>query len=185
MALLIGREHLQFAVTFGAMAFSTFVFDTLDVSVRLGRYILQELSGSKGRAAAAGWTLVTIGIPLALLAMSEPGAYRKFWVLFGTSNQLLAALTLLGVTVWLRRSGKRIWFTLVPMLFVGAITIWSLVVQARGGLTAFRDAATGAVIPSTLANGLVAVLLIALAAWVAIEAGIVMARAPAGANAAE
>jgi carbon starvation protein len=40
----IGRENLPFAITFGAMAFSTFVFDTLDVSLRLGRYIVQEFS---------------------------------------------------------------------------------------------------------------------------------------------
>jgi carbon starvation protein len=184
MTLLVGRENLQFAITFGAMAFSTFVFDTLDVSVRLGRYILQELAGSRTRAATVGWTALTVAIPLALLAASEPGAYRKFWVLFGTSNQLLAALTLLGVTVWLKKSGRKIWFTLWPMLFVGTITIWSLLVQARSGLTAFRDATTGAVVPSTLANGLVAVLLVGLAAWVAIEASVVMsksrAQVPAG-----
>ncbi len=176
MTLLVGREHLQFAITFGAMAFSTFVFDTLDVSVRLGRYILQELTGSKSRLAAIGWTVVTVAIPLALISISEPGAYRKFWVLFGTSNQLLAALTLLGVTVWLKKSGRKIWFTLWPMLFVGTITLWSLLVQARAGLTAFRDAATGAVVPSTLANGLIAILLVGLAVWVALEASVVMAR---------
>ncbi len=39
LTLLIGKENLPFAITFGAMAFSTFVFDTLDVCTRLGRYI--------------------------------------------------------------------------------------------------------------------------------------------------
>ncbi|HUF19053.1 MAG TPA: carbon starvation CstA family protein, partial [Thermoanaerobaculia bacterium] len=43
LTLIIGKEHLNFAITFGAMAFSTFVFDTLDVCTRLGRYIVQEL----------------------------------------------------------------------------------------------------------------------------------------------
>ena len=45
LTLVIGRDKLAFAATFGAMAFSTFVFDTLDVCTRLGRYILQELFG--------------------------------------------------------------------------------------------------------------------------------------------
>ncbi len=181
LAMLIGENHLQFAVTFGAMAFSTFVFDTLDVSVRLGRYILQELFGSKGRLAALLGTAATVAVPLALLSISEPGAYKKFWVLFGTSNQLLAALTLLGVTVWLKRSGRKIWFTFFPMLFVGTITIWSLLVQARAGLAAFRDPTTGAVVPTTLANGLVAILLVALAFLVAGEAVVVLVRERGGA----
>ena len=44
----------MFATTFGAMAFSTFVFDTLDVATRLGRYILQELFGRRARSAHRG-----------------------------------------------------------------------------------------------------------------------------------
>jgi carbon starvation protein len=176
MTLLVGRQHLEFAVTFGAMAFSTFVFDTLDVTARLGRYILQELAGRKGRLAGIVWTMLTLGIPLLLLFGSEPGGYRKYWVLFGTSNQLLAALTLLGVTVWLKRTGRKIWFTFWPMLFVGTITIWSLLVQANSGFTALRDQAAGAVPPSTVANAIVAVLLVGLAVWVVVEASVVMAR---------
>ncbi|HEX7175823.1 MAG TPA: carbon starvation CstA family protein, partial [Pyrinomonadaceae bacterium] len=49
LTLIIGEGQRNFAVTFGAMAFSTFVFDTLDVSTRLGRYIMQELTGWRGR----------------------------------------------------------------------------------------------------------------------------------------
>ncbi|HEX6624262.1 MAG TPA: carbon starvation CstA family protein, partial [Pyrinomonadaceae bacterium] len=58
LTLIIGRENLAVATTFGAMAFSTFVFDTLDVSTRLGRYIVQELLGSRGRAGAVAGTLL-------------------------------------------------------------------------------------------------------------------------------
>ena len=102
LTVVLGREHLLFATTFGAMAFSTFVFDTLDVSTRLGRYILQELFGWRSRASGALATLATVGVPLALPAERRPPApgkpptYMAFWTLFGTSNQLLAALTLLA-----------------------------------------------------------------------------------------
>ena len=107
LTLLIGEEHLAFAVTFGAMAFSTFVFDTLDVSTRLGRYLLQELFGWKGRAGAAVATVATVAPAVYFVVAGGRGAWTKFWSLFGASNQLLAALTLLVLTVVLRRQGRR------------------------------------------------------------------------------
>ena len=126
LTLVIGEDKLAFAVTFGAMAFSTFVFDTLDVSMRLGRYLLQELFGWRGRAGAFVATLATVAIPCYFLAFGEKGTWLKFWTLFGASNQLLAALSLLVITVWLYQARQRIAFTLVPMLFVLTITLWSL-----------------------------------------------------------
>ncbi len=126
MTLLIGPENLHFAITFGAMAFSTFVFDTLDVSTRLGRYIVQEVTGWRGRLGALIGTGATMGAPLYVLAVAPEGSWIGFWTLFGASNQLLAALTLLSITVWLYRSRRRIAFTLFPMIFVLTITLWSL-----------------------------------------------------------
>jgi carbon starvation protein len=134
LTVLLGEDRLLLATTFGAMAFSTFVFDTLDVSTRLGRYILEELSGRKGRLASMLATFVTCAVPLGFVLASPPGSYRSFWTLFGTSNQLLAALSLLGVSVWLRRGGHRSWYTLGPMVFVLAITVWSLVAQIATAL---------------------------------------------------
>ena len=127
LTLLIGEDRLPFAITFGAMAFSTFVFDTLDVCMRLGRYLLQELFGWRGRAGALAGTLLTVAIPVYFLAFGERGSWLKFWTLFGASNQLLAALSLLVITVWLHQARQRIAFTLLPMLFVLSITLWSLV----------------------------------------------------------
>ncbi len=135
LTVLIGEAHLPFAITFGAMAFSTFVFDTLDVTTRLGRYILQELFGWRGRAGALGATAVVCLFPLSLLLLSDVGSYRLFWTLFGTSNQLLAGLSLLVVSVWLRKTGRRYHYTLVPGLFVLAVTLTALVLQVRGALS--------------------------------------------------
>jgi len=127
LTLVIGEDRLPFAITFGAMAFSTFVFDTLDVSMRLGRYLLQELFSWRGRWGALVATAITVLIPFGFIAFGEKGSWLKLWVLFGASNQLLAALSLLVVTVWLHRARRRIAFTLIPMLFVLTITLWSLV----------------------------------------------------------
>ncbi|HEY5811748.1 MAG TPA: carbon starvation CstA family protein [Terrimicrobiaceae bacterium] len=127
LTLIIGKENLPFAITFGAMAFSTFVFDTLDVATRLGRYLLQELLGLTTLVGAALATLITVGAPALILSLAGEGSWLKFWTLFGASNQLLAALTLLSVTMWLKQSGKPVAFTLVPMIFVLVITLWALV----------------------------------------------------------
>lgn len=155
-AVVIGQRHLDFAITFGAMAFSTFVFDTLDVSTRLGRYIVQELLGWKGRAGALLATGVTVGVPALFLLVAQSGSWKSFWTLFGTSNQLLAALSLMGVAVWLKRSGKRIWYVVAPMVFVAVITLSSLVLQMKD---AVGSAATGV----QRVNGGVAVVLFVLA----------------------
>ena len=182
LTLLLGKESLVFCATFGAMAFSTFVFDTLDVSTRLGRYLLQELFAVKG--AVSGWVGagVTAGIPMLVLAFADSKTYLIFWTLFGTSNQLLAALTLLGVTVWLKRSGRRIWYTFVPMVFVFVITVTALGIQAWVGL---RDGMHGAWrlesggFNPTIPNAVVAVILLALAG-VFVREAIRAVRRPGG-----
>lgn len=167
LSVMIGEQHLLFATTFGSMAFSTFVFDTLDVSTRLGRYTLQELFGWNGTAGAVGATALTLALPFAFIATADEGAYRTFWTLFGTSNQLLAALTLLAVTVWLRRNGKAYWFTLAPMAFVMTITLWSLAIQIGA---ATRDGlAAGAAGGSAVVNGTVAAILAALAGFLVFQ----------------
>ena len=168
LAVVIGQKHLLFATTFGAMAFSTFVFDTLDVSTRLGRYILQELLGWPGRAGAVFGTAMTALVPLVILLAAGEGAYRMMWVLFGTSNQLLAALSLLGISVWLGRSGRRSAFVWVPMAFVMVVTVSSLSLQI---LAAARVvAASGAHLSAPTVNGAVSLVLLLLALVLIAEA---------------
>jgi len=135
-------------VSFGLMAFTTFVYDTLDVCTRLGRYILQELFGWRHTAGRLLATAITAGVPLFFVMQTavDPATgavqpvWRVYWALFGASNQLLAALTLLGVTVWLYRSQRARWVWLVtglPTLLMYTMSTWALLrfVQA-GFLTA-------------------------------------------------
>ncbi len=124
-------------VSFALMAFTTFVYDTLDVCTRLGRYIIQELTGLTGRAGAWLGTAITAGAPLVFLLRPHVAgdgkpvpAWRMFWGLFGASNQLLAALTLLGVLVWLVRTRKRaawIWPVVgLPTAVMYVMSTWAL-----------------------------------------------------------
>ncbi|HEY0098064.1 MAG TPA: carbon starvation CstA family protein [Pyrinomonadaceae bacterium] len=164
MTLIIGADNLQFAITFGAMAFSTFVFDTLDVCTRLGRYIVQELFGWPGRFGALAGTLLTVALPFYFIIYAREGMWTEFWTLFGASNQLLAALTLLAITVWLYQARQRISFTLYPMLFVLTITLWALCKLAYGNLRAANG------FDIKLVNALASAALVILATYLTITA---------------
>ncbi|MFN7143210.1 MAG: carbon starvation protein A, partial [Myxococcota bacterium] len=134
LTVLLGDDALLFARTFGMMAVATFVFDTLDVSTRLGRYLLQELTGLRDRVPGVLAAAATAGVPLLVLFSSEPGSWRQFWTLFGTANQLLAALTLLAVSVWMIREGRRAWYVVAPMVAVMTITLAAVGLQALTGV---------------------------------------------------
>jgi carbon starvation protein len=121
-------------VTFALMAFTTFVYDTLDVCTRLGRFIVQELTGWHGRGGRLLGSALTAGVPLFFMLRHPSDAktpvWQLFWNLFGASNQLLAALTLLGVTVWLWRTRRAMWVwfvTGIPTVVMYVMSTWALV----------------------------------------------------------
>jgi carbon starvation protein len=174
----LGILHVPhaFAVSFALMAFTTFVYDTLDVCTRLGRYIVQELTGLADWRGRWLGTIITAGVPVYFVLNKievngvEQPVWRMFWDLFGASNQLLAALTLLGITVWLWRTrrSKLVWLiTGIPTVLMYTMSTWALVEMT---LPKFYDA-TGAHL--ALPKDPVAwagVLLILLAALMLIEA---------------
>jgi carbon starvation protein len=163
------------AVSFGLMAFTTFVYDTLDVCTRLGRYIIEELLNRHDKAARALATGLTAGVPLVFLmrtsvdaAGKEIPVWRTFWALFGASNQLLAALTLLGVTVWLWRTRREKWVWLVtgiPTVWMYAMSVWAL-----GSMVAGKFFAEGRFALTTDPVGWVGLVLVGLALLMLVEA---------------
>ncbi|MBI5779850.1 MAG: carbon starvation protein A [Planctomycetes bacterium] len=130
---LLGIDF-NLALAFGLLAFSTFIYDTLDVCTRLGRYVFQEIFGWQSRNAQYLATFVTLLVPFVFLMGAKEQAYKIAWPLFGTSNQLLASLTLLGVSVWLWRTGKNAIITIIPMAFMLVMTLWSLVMMMVPGV---------------------------------------------------
>ncbi len=125
---LVGVDY-NLALGFALLAFSTFVYDTLDVCTRLARYVLQELIGWQSRAAGVVTTAATLALPLLILMFTKEKGWVVAWPIFGTSNQLLASLTLLAVSVWLMKTGRNAWYAIVPMVFMLVVTIWSLVLH--------------------------------------------------------
>lgn len=176
-----------FAVSFGLMAFTTFVYDTLDVCTRLGRYILQELTGMQGRAGRWLATGVTAGAPLLFLIWkptdgSGKPAWRIFWDLFGASNQLLAALTLLGVTVWLWRTQRKRWVLFLiglPCVFMYVMSMWALSITLWPLAQAFGSGNFADGSPVWNPVPWVALVLTGLGVLLAIEAIIVLTQGAA------
>ena len=117
----------------GLLALSTFLLTTLDTGTRLARYILEELFNVWGMKAHVTATIVTLALPLWFSftqyhdAAGNPiPVWRAVWPVFGATNQLLGALALLTVGVWLKRTGRRIAFVVIPMLFMFAVTLLAL-----------------------------------------------------------
>ena len=173
----------EWAFSFGLLAFATFVYDTLDVATRLGRYTLQELTGLRGRTGEVLTTAGTLLLPALLVTVKVHDAsggttpvWKVFWPLFGASNQLLAALTLLAVSVWLKGRGKPLALTLLPMGFMMAMTLWALTLIAWPWLRGLGGQAG----QTTAAEGVTAIVLFVLAVMVLAEAlGVLFAKKPA------
>ncbi|MFA4991589.1 MAG: carbon starvation CstA family protein [Candidatus Omnitrophota bacterium] len=129
IARYLGLVKIGYSVAFpfALLAFSTFVYDTLDVCTRLARYILQELTGWRSRLSGFFASLISLAIPFAFLMFTKEKGYLVAWPIFGTSNQLLASLILLALSLWLIKCGKWPFFTILPMLFMMVMTVWSLV----------------------------------------------------------
>ncbi len=128
----------EFALNFALLAFATFVYDTLDVATRLGRYIFEELTGLKNKWSPYVAGLVTLVFPMWFLTKKFTDAagnpvpgWKMFWTVFGSSNQLLAAMVLFGLSVWLFKLRMKFRVALIPSIFMTLIAVASLFLIIR------------------------------------------------------
>ena len=116
--------------TFIAVMVIAFAATSLDTGARIQRLVLSELAESYGiRALSNRFVAGTLGIGAALLlALTQGGGTGglALWPLFGTTNQLVAGVTLLILSVWLRKQGRPAVYTLVPMVLVAGMTLWAM-----------------------------------------------------------
>ncbi|MBM7335191.1 MAG: carbon starvation protein A [Alcanivorax sp.] len=128
----------EVAATLLTVMAALFAGTTMDTGLRLQRYIFQEW----GEIYNQQWmrkpfpaTALAV-ISCLVLAFGAGGADGSggllIWPLFGTTNQLLAGLTLLVVTVMLVRRGRPTLFTLVPLIFLLVMTLLALLIQLKG-----------------------------------------------------
>ena len=155
------------------LAVSVFCLTSLDTATRLARYMFQEFFLEQGQTAkdATGYkkvlanpyvaTAITVVLGVAL-GMT---GYTKIWPLFGAANQLLAAIGLLAVCTWLGSVGKNNKMFYVPMVFMLAVTICSLIQTITAKLTAYTS---GSADVWALIQALIAVLLVVLSVVLAV-----------------
>lgn len=117
-----------------AVLIISFGATTLDSATRIQRYIVQELAEAVGfRPLTHPWAAAAVAafFPAALL---YGGNWKHLWPIFGASNQLLAAMSLVVLTVYLIQRGRPHLPVLLPMFYVAGVTILALGGQAWGHL---------------------------------------------------
>ncbi|WP_256838081.1 carbon starvation CstA family protein [Ornithinimicrobium faecis] len=109
-----------------------FAATTMDTGVRLQRFVVQEIGDIAGVTLRKNLaTIIAVGVGLALTfgAGADGSGGMLIWPLFGTTNQLMAALTLSIIAIMLLRRGRTPLPALIPLVFVGAVTVYALFVQ--------------------------------------------------------
>jgi carbon starvation protein len=120
---------------FGILLVEGFVITTLDAAVRLNRYLFEELwaIALKKVPKLMRHFWFNSGLSVALMwVLAYSNAFNALWPIFGTANQLLAAMALLTVSAWLLLRRRRNWFTLAPAAFMVATTLVSLGILLTG-----------------------------------------------------
>ena len=167
----------QLGATMLAVMAILFAATTMDTGLRLQRYVVEEAAELAGfKVNVFFGTLIALGccLVLAFGAGAEGAGGMIIWPLFGTTNQLLAGLTLSIISVILIRQGRPVWFTAVPLAFLLTMSVYALLVQ----LGQFYQQ------ENWLLLGMDIVILLA-ALWVALEAAIAMSHGAKGPAAVE
>ena len=158
------------------LTYSTFCLTSLDTATRLGRFMFQEfwIDASKGETPenVTGYkkvlanpyvaTVITVVLGIGL----GMNGYAKIWALFGSANQLLAALALLAIAAWLKNIGRKSFMCWAPMFFMLFVTEASLFINTKTqiGLISAGGADWGPYV-----QAIVGVLLMVMAVVLAIE----------------
>jgi carbon starvation protein len=130
----IGIPH-KITLTIMGVFVASFAATTLDTATRLQRYIVAELGTAWGAPAVAKkhpatMIAVVTAFILAFYNGSGKGALT-LWPLFGATNQLLAGLALLVVTIYLARKKVSISYTGIPMVFMIFMTGWAMILNIQ------------------------------------------------------
>jgi len=114
----------------GILMVEGFVITSLDTAIRFVRYLLEELWQVMFNPTPAilktPWFNSGIAV-LLMWALAAGNTFNALWPIFGSANQLLAALTLITITMWLSLRGLKSWFTVIPAIFMTVTTVASLI----------------------------------------------------------
>ena len=138
-ALFISQLGVPFswAQAFIALVAVSFALTSLDSGTRLLRYNINEIASGlrlpllTNRHLSSLLAAASIGF-FAFYEVDGKPAGLLLWKLFGSTNQVLAALTLLTIAIYLRQRGRNHWFASLPMLFMITVTVIAMVIEIKG-----------------------------------------------------
>ena len=139
-----------------------FAATTMDSGIRLQRLVVAEMAELAGvKLSGVVATIIAVGCALGLtFSMGLDGSGGMLiWPLFGTTNQLMAGLTLSVVVIILTQLRRPTWPVLIPLVFVTAMSLWAAVLQLR----TFLEAGNWLLL-------VLDVIIICCAIWVIVEA---------------
>lgn len=124
--------------SFTALAISAFALTSLDTATRLGRFIFQEMFENSKEGEASSNPLsnkyVATLITVVLGGILTFKGWQTIWPIFGSANQLLSALALLALAVYLKKHGKEYRMASIPTVFMFAVTLFALILLIKGNL---------------------------------------------------
>ncbi|WP_018249612.1 carbon starvation CstA family protein [Orenia marismortui] len=127
-----------YATAIAGVLIVSFAGTTLDSATRIQSYIIGELAegmGFKKLSKRLPSTLIAVATAFILATINGGKGGLILWPLFGTTNQLLAGLTLLAITVYLYKAKKPILYTIIPMIFLLVMTSWAMVINIQNYLS--------------------------------------------------
>ncbi|SHI82240.1 carbon starvation protein [Dethiosulfatibacter aminovorans DSM 17477] len=126
--------------SFVALAISAFALTSLDTGTRIGRFIFQEFfdnsdsaTGKESNALLTNKFFATL-VTVALGGLLGVAGYTKVWPIFGSANQLLAAIALMTVATWLKNQGKDYKMFSIPMVFMFVVTFFALILLVKSNI---------------------------------------------------
>ncbi|CEP41229.1 carbon starvation CstA family protein [Paraclostridium sordellii] len=130
--------------TFTSLAISAFALTSLDTATRLGRFIFQEFfdttnpdekesKKSTNKNPLTNMYISTI-ITVVCSGLLAVMGYEKIWPIFGSANQLLAAIALMAIAIWLANSKKSFKEFIIPIIFMFIVTIVSLCLNIKANI---------------------------------------------------
>lgn len=133
------------SVCFITMCVSALAMTTIDSVARIARMSLQEFfrpsegstAGSVARVCMNTYSATIITLVLAYILCLA--GYMNIWPLFGAANQLLAALVLISIAVFLKTTGRKSWMLYVPMTVMFLVTMTALVMSVYGIISKLSD----------------------------------------------
>ncbi|MBZ6005079.1 MULTISPECIES: carbon starvation CstA family protein [Paraclostridium] len=127
--------------TFTSLAISAFALTSLDTATRLGRFIFQEFFDTNGlnnkeatKANPLSNMYVSTTITVVCSGLLAVMGYEKIWPIFGSANQLLAAIALMAIAIWLANSNKSFKEFIIPIIFMFIVTIVSLCFNIKANI---------------------------------------------------